>query len=50
MNGSKNIKVISSDTDVIVLGEAFFSEVVDMIWIPFGKGKDVFLFSIIRGQ
>ena len=31
VNGSKNIKLISSDTDVIVLGEAFFSELVDMI-------------------
>ena len=38
--GSKSITLVSSDTDVIVLDVSVFNELLDVIWIAFGKGKD----------
>jgi hypothetical protein len=42
IGGSKSINIISSDTDVVVIGVAVFGDLnVDHIWMTFGKGKDL---------
>ena len=53
INGSKSIMLISSDTDVVVIGVAVFSELnIDTLWIVFGKSRtsDKFLFMILKGH
>jgi hypothetical protein len=42
IGGSKSINILSSDTDVVVIGVAVFDDLnVDHLWITFGKGKDL---------
>jgi hypothetical protein len=41
IGGSKSINIVSSDTDVVVIGVAVFDDLnVDHVWMTFGKGKD----------
>jgi hypothetical protein len=36
------INIVSSDTDVVVIGVAVFDDLnVDHLWMTFGKGKDL---------
>jgi hypothetical protein len=40
IGGSKSINIVSSDTDVVVIGVAVFDDLnVDHLWTTFGKGK-----------
>jgi hypothetical protein len=42
IGGSKSINIVSSDTDVVVIGVAVFDDLnVDHLWMTFGKGKDL---------
>ena len=42
IGGSKSINIVSSDTDVVVIGVAVFDDLnVDHLWMTFGKGKDM---------
>ena len=41
VNGSDSIMIVSSDTDVVVIGISVFAQLdVEQLWIAFGKGKD----------
>jgi hypothetical protein len=41
INGSNSIMIVSSDTDVVVIGISLFAQLeVEQLWIAFGKGKD----------
>ena len=47
IGGSKSINIVSSDTDVVVIGVAVFDDLnVDHLWMTFGKGKDLRWISI----
>jgi hypothetical protein len=42
IGGSKSINIVSSDTDVVVIGVAVFDDLnVDHLLMTFGKGKDL---------
>jgi hypothetical protein len=42
IGGRKSINIVSSDTDVVVIGVAVFDDLnVDHLWMTFGKGKDL---------
>ena len=42
IGGSKSINIVSSNTDVVVIGVAVFDDLnVDHLWMTFGKGKDL---------
>jgi hypothetical protein len=42
IGGSKSINIVSSDTDVVVIGVAVFDDWnMDHLWMIFGKGKDL---------
>jgi hypothetical protein len=42
IGGSKSINIVSSDTDVVVIGVAVFDDLnMDHLWMTFGKGKDL---------
>ena len=40
IGGSKSINIVSSDTDVVVIGVVVFDDLnMDHLWMTFGKGK-----------
>lgn len=42
LGGSRSINIVSSDTDVVVIGVAVLEDLnVDALWVKFGKGKDL---------
>lgn len=42
LGGSRSINIVSSDTDVVVIGVAVLEDLnVDALWVTFGKGKDL---------
>jgi hypothetical protein len=51
IGGSKSINIVSSDTDVVVIGVAVFDDLnVDHLWITFGKGKDLRWILLLHSQ
>ena len=51
IGGSKSINIVSSDTDVVVIGVAVFDYLnVDPLWLTFGKGKDTVSAFVGKGQ
>lgn len=42
LGGSRSINIVSSDTDVVVIGVAVLEDLnVDALWVTFGKDKDL---------
>ena len=42
ISGCKSVNIVSSDTDVVVIGVSVFDDLgLEQLWITFGKGKDM---------
>ena len=42
ISGCKSVNIVSSDTDVVVIGVSVFDDLgLEQLWITFRKGKDM---------